>query len=375
MVAKTPAGKQVFDDSIREGWHVWPIHTYVDLKRVPSEVEKEITGHAKGHLDRHVSAKVTCIKLGARNSLALAISHRDLTEKPDAKAFVKLCRSILMKQLPKINTEELADALYEGLVDRECEHGMGAAVSRLSKLGLSAYELKAAAELVNRRATTGQATEGEMSIQVGGFAYAFHGDPREFQINGMHAAISCDDAVRKNLAMTLEDAAQVLWGQLLQWQSLHFGLQSAKTLATLLEVTQTVLAKRVVARGPTAEGDLELYSLLEALKHPADSVSCRIALPNLRLTKEDGRDENEYDVVSVILKEDKYVEVWVWGVSVEQNLTPKRKADMEKIQKLKDLWGQRWGSDVTVRTCYIHKEGNDICCEIDGCQQRRTFAP
>ncbi len=175
--------------------------------------------------------------------------------------------------------------------------------------------------------------------------------------------------------MTLEDAAQILWGELLQWQSLHFGTQPAKTLAALLEVTQTALAKRLVAGGPTAEADLELYTLLEALKHPADSISFRIALPNLKLIKEDGRDENEYDVVSVILKEDKFVEAWVWGVTVEQNLTPKRTADMAKIQKLKDLLGQRWGSDVTVRTCYIHKEGNDICCEIAGCQTRRTVNP
>ena len=95
----------------------------------------------------------------------------------------------------------------------------------------------------------------------------------------------------------------------------------------------------------------------------------------MRLIREDGRDENEYDVVSMVLKEDKFVEVWVWGVTVEQNLTSKRTADMVKIQKLKDLLGQRWGGDVTVRTCYVHKDGKDICCEIDGCQQRLTVAP
>ena len=108
------------------------------------------------------------------------------------------------------------------------------------------------------------------------------------------------------------------------------------------------------------------------MKHPANSVSFRIALPNLKLMKDDGQPENEYDVVSVILKDDKLVEVWVWGVTVEQNLTAKRNNDMAKIQKLKDLLGQRWGADVTVRTSYVHRDGNDICCEIDGRQQRRA---
>ena len=114
--------------------------------------------------------------------------------------------------------------------------------------------------------------------------------------------------------------------------------------------------------------------MLEALKHPEGSVSFRIALPNLKLMKEDETTENEYDVVSVALKEDKHVEVWVWGVTTEQNLGPKRSADLVKIQKLKDLLGGRWEGDVRVVTCYVHRNGNDICLEIDGVQTRRTVA-
>ena len=79
--------------------------------------------------------------------------------------------------------------------------------------------------------------------------------------------------------------------------------------------------------------------------------------------------------MSVVLKEDKHVEVWVWGVTIEANLAPKRNADLVKIQKLKDLLGGRWEADVRVVTCYVHKDGNDICCEIDGAQQRRTIVP
>jgi hypothetical protein len=372
LVAKTPAGKQVFDPTVRADWKVWPIKTFVDSKRTPSEVEKEVTGHAKGHLTRHVDAKVTCIKFRRANSLALAMRHRNLTDKPDAKAFVKLFRSLLLKQLPKIDADALANALYEGLVARECEHGLELVMERLTKLNLPADSLRPAAEVVNRRLSSETAADGEMSIRVGEFAYAFHGDPEEFRVNAMHAAISGDDTVRKNLGMTLEDAAGVLWWQLLLWQSLHFGLQPTKAFTKLLDEAQKALAANVLAGAPTAEGDLEAYTLLEALKHPADSVSFRIALPNLKLMKEDGQPENEYDVVSVILKEDKHVQVWVWGVTVEQNLTAKRNDDMAKIQKLKDLLGQRWGGDVTVRTCYVHKDGNDICCEIDGCQSRRT---
>jgi hypothetical protein len=375
LVAKTSAGRQVFQENIWKGWKIWPINTHVDPEQTPSEVEKEITGHARGHLDRHVSAKVTCVKLRQENSLGLAIRHQDLTDKPDAKAFVKLCRSLLSKQFPQISTEEIADALYEGLVARNCVHGLDSVVTRLSKLALPIDMLKKSAEIVNVRTTTRPAGAGEMSFQVGGFAYRMPSNPREFRINAMHAAIMGDETVRKNLGMSLEDAAEVLWDELLQWQSLHFGLRPSKILTTLVEAAQAGLVREVMRGAATAQFDLEIYTLLEALKHPADSVSFRITLPDLKLMKEDGQPENEYDVVSVILKEDKHVEVWVWGVTVEHNLTPKRTADMAKIQKLKDLLGQRWGGDVTVRTCYIHKNGNDICCEIDGRQEIRPATP
>jgi hypothetical protein len=91
-------------------------------------------------------------------------------------------------------------------------------------------------------------------------------------------------------------------------------LRPTKKVSTLVEEAQKILAERVLAAGLGAEADLELYALLEALKHPSASVSFRIALPNLKLMKGDGTAENEYDVVSVALKGDKEVEVWVFSI-------------------------------------------------------------
>jgi hypothetical protein len=119
--------------------------------------------------------------------------------------------------------------------------------------------------------------------------------------------------------------------------------------------------------------DLENYTLLEALKHPSESISFRIALPNLKLVQEGGKTENEYDVVSVVLKKDKDVEVWIWGATTQSDIAKKRSDDLSKIQRLKDHLGNRWGDDVRVVTCYVHKDGNDICCEIDGRQERRSI--
>jgi hypothetical protein len=258
-------------------------------------------------------------------------------------------------------------------VDRHCEHGLESGTERLSEISLDVGVLRKAADVVNSRASGQSGATEEVSFKIGHYEYPFHGNPRELQINTMHAALSGNDTVRKNLGITVEEASEVLWDQLLEWQSVYFGRHASQKITALVDAAQDKLARQVIAAGPTAEVDLELYTLLEALKHPGDNVSFRVALPNLKLLKDDGSPENEYDVISVVLKKEKHVEVWVWGVTTDQNLNAKRASDMAKIQKLKDLLGGRWEANVRVVTCYVHKEGTDICCEIDGRQERRAY--
>jgi hypothetical protein len=374
-VARTAAGKQIFDDAIRHDWAVWPIDTFLDPQLVPCDAEKIITGHAAGHLTRHVYAKVTCVKFSKNHQLALAMRHRNREEKPAATAFVKLCRSVLLKQLPRIDTEALADALYEGLVAKECEHGLASVVGRLASLELEALVLQKPASVINKRVSSRPTAENGLTFQIGDFAYNMPSDQHEFIVNAMHAAVSGGEIVQKHLGMSLESAAGVLWSELLRWQSLHFNQKTPRAFLDLLDAAQNALAARVVAGKATASADLEAYTLLEALKHPAKAVSFRIALPNLKLFKDDGQQENEYDVVSVILKEDKHVEVWVWGVTTEKDLSKKRNEDLAKIERLKDTLESRWGGDVRCVTCYVHRDGREICLDIAGKRERRPIAP
>ncbi|HLX79154.1 MAG TPA: hypothetical protein VKS43_01075 [Burkholderiales bacterium] len=372
VIGRKPAGREVLDATTRNAWRAWPINTYIDPQRMPCELEKGITGHNQSHLTRHTASRATCLKLRQPHTLALAIRHQSLADRPEAKAFVKLCRSVLNHQYPKLVPEQLTSALFDGLVDRHCEHGLENAVEKLSKLAIGLPALRKAADVVNVRASGKSAVAGDVSFKIGGYEYPFRGDPQEMQINTMHAALSGSDQVRTNLGMSVPDAAEILWDELTGWQSIYFGMKPTKKVSDAVKEAQDILAKQVVAAGVGAETDLELYALLEALKHPGESVSFRIALPNLKLMKEDGTIENEYDVVSVALKGDKDVEVWVWGVTTSADLGPKRAADLEKIQKLKDLLGGRWEADVRIVTCYVHRDGNDICLEIDGVQSKRT---
>ncbi len=94
-------------------------------------------------------------------------------------------------------------------------------------------------------------------------------------------------------------------------------------------------------------------------------------LPGLILLREEKTPENEYDAVSVVLKEDKDVEIWIWGATTEAKVSSKKNKDRAKIQKLKDRLGNRWGDEIRIVENYIHKVNNKIFCEIDGRQYRR----
>ncbi|MDD5092793.1 MAG: hypothetical protein PHV74_00210 [Dehalococcoidia bacterium] len=370
IMQRTAAGREAFESDRRKSWRAWPISTYIDKERVPCELEREITGHDKGHLSRHTSARATCFKLRQDHMLAIAMSHQSLADRPGATAFVKLCRSVLNKQYPRLVPSQLTNALIEGLVDRKCQHGLVSAAERLSKSGVGLETLRKAANVINSRASGHSEVSGDFSFKIGGYEYPIRDNPFEFQINRMHASLMGDEAVRKNLETTQEQAAEILWDQLLSWQTVYFGPRPTQRIADLATQVQQLLARQVVAGAATAAKDLECYALLEALNHPPQKVSFRVTLPNLKLLNEDDTVENEYDVVSVVLKDDKDVEVWVWGVTTEQDLTRKRNADLVKIQKLKDLLGNRWESDVRVATNYINKGANQICLDIDG---RRIF--
>ncbi len=370
---KTASGREVLDSVRRRSWRAWRINTFIDPSLSPCDVERKITGYKKGYLSQHSSVRATCFKMRQNHWLALTISHQGLADRPAATAFVKLCRSILKNQYPRLIPDHLTAALFEGLLDRSCKHRLDDDVERLSKLGISLDTLRKAADVVNKRASSRAKPSGGFSFKIGDYEYPVHGDPWDLQVNVMHAALSGSDTVRANLGVTVEDAARILWTELLRWQTEYYGLRPSKNILNLLGKAQEELAKRVIQGAEKAASDLELYTLIEALRHPDANVSFRIALPNLILMKGDGQPENEYDVVSVSLKEDKHVEVWVWGVTTEANIEPKRTADLSKIQKIKDLLGGRWDTDVRIATCYSYRSDNCIMCDIDGRQSRREF--
>jgi hypothetical protein len=102
-VKRTSLGQAVFDKAQRQSWQSWEISTFVDNKLSPFEIEQKITGQKKGFLLSHNSKRATCFKMRKKDTLAIAISHQDINNRPRAKTFLKLCRSLLNQQYPLLN--------------------------------------------------------------------------------------------------------------------------------------------------------------------------------------------------------------------------------------------------------------------------------
>jgi hypothetical protein len=187
----------------------------------------------------------------------------------------------------------------------------------------------------------------------------------------MYAAITGTEELRAKLQIDLQTAIGILWKELLLSQHVYFPKQTAQCIIDLVQETQDSLKSRVLAGAQTKDYDLEIYTLLETLRHPAEH-RFRISMPGVTLiNEEEKRNVNEYDVLSLVLTKDGKMEVWIWGVTTEQDWRPKREKDMVKIQALRDRLGSRWTGEVRTVGNYIHVDGGKIWLEIDGVQKRR----
>ena len=316
-----------------------------------------------------------CMKLVQPNAIGLAIRYSEDRDRPTATAFVKVVRSLIKNQYPLLESSQLTTALCEGLLGSRVKHKLDKAVEDLPMLDTLDNPLtKRIATMIYAQTSKGVSSD-QVALQVGGMDYPLLlARANGVQMELAASWLSTTAQFGSGAAINDDLATRVLWKELLQWQSMYFDANPSKDITRFIDRTQTTLAQGLIGRVSDPGRALEHYVLLESLKYPRDSVSFRISLPNLEIIDDNGRTTNEYDVVTIVLRDNKDVEVWVWGVTVEQNINAKRREDILKIQKLDRLLHDRWGNDLKVVQNYVYKDGPEICCTIDGTETRRLIA-
>ncbi|MEN6343014.1 MAG: hypothetical protein ABFC89_10720 [Methanospirillum sp.] len=374
IIKKTQVGKDIDDASLRSAWQTWVIKIPHKDGQLPFEIEAAINGNEMGDFTGTKRTLVTCICLHQNNSIGLALCHKDLDTRPPAQAYVRLIERLSRIHGPRLQQNQIEKALCQGLINRKCENDLQGAIAHLAAFEYPLNLLREVADIFKDAWESASSVDMDLALRIGSREIPFRNDPDIFEIYLIIEYLRMADSDRPTrLGLTRLGVAVLIWQRLLNYQGLFFSHRPKRQIIALLDCAQAFLAREVVNGGPQAARDLELYSLLEALKHPRNAISFRMALPNVKIIGEDQNIQNEYDILSVVLKNRRKVEVWLWGVTTEENIGRKRLDDRRKMGILRDTLGERWRGDIKTVENYIHTNGSDILCDIDGIQTRRRI--
>lgn len=374
VIRKKPQGKELFEPSVRSGWETWAIAGDVESEKPPTILEQKLIGRrdSKAILIEPHHTKIIAYQLSKptqRPGIGIAIRHRDASDRPNARDFLMTCHRAVEALYPWVAISNIHKAIGEGFCGKKINIGFREIFSELGQLPLTNDKpLKELSKYLSKKSTV-NITESGISL---GFEDFFK--PRfdsEIRLRAAHSALTGTEAVRNNLSISYEKAVSIVLSHLLTWQQRYFISPLTKTVVASIHSIQESLKVEIFNGNGTDKGRLlELYAFLEALINPLDRVKVRFCLPNFVILRANGTPENEYDVISFILKTNMSVEILIWGVTTEIDISKKRRDDTTKIQRLKDLLGQRWEGIRTVQN-YVHLEAGQICLEIDGCHERR----
>ena len=373
-VRRLKQGDDLFNYGIRRYWQTWVIKGAVNEDQPPLIIERKLSGRRKGStiLFDPSSKRIITHQLTQPHRIALSIRHRDASDRPTPSAFIQACKKIAEGMYPSYEILDLHKAMLEGFFGCGIKHNLHDVVVDLGNIELGDYhELGAVAKYIVKHSSKTGLEEEDVKIVIAGVEQPLDRTGIVMPLRIMQAALTGSDDQRRKLGMSIENARQILWTYLFQWQERFFQKTVVQSLKTLNQSMQKALYARIIAGKETKGKDLELYVLLESLKFPNENVRFRISLPNVILLKPDGQPDNEYDVISIVLKKNNSVETWIWGATTENNYNQKRKSDLDKIQILKDKIGQRWSGEVRTPIGYVHVENNQLKLEYDGTQESR----
>lgn len=376
IVIKHRQGRELFDVAIKANWKTWRVDARVDHDKAPLLLERKMEGTKQGQGILTLPSKKNVIAYQSsdpdRLGVLFSMRHKDNSDRPEPANVLDTCVRIIKALYPDFNVSSVHQIIGESLSGRSIQHGLSKAMEHLSKIPLSNEAVLHKAVKYLSKSDNSSTSGNEIILKIAGIEHPLESLERGMPLTLMKAVLTGSEEVRKSLGMSLEEAMHIFWSYTLMWQDRFFSPYPKKTISDLIIRSQELLAEQILNNDPEKESKLELYTFLESLVNPPDDVRVRFTFPNIVILKEDRNPENEYDVVTILGKKGKSVEVWIWGVTTESDLSAKRSSDTQKIQQLRDLLGNRWGGEIRAIQNYIHIHNNQICLEIDGRQERRN---
>jgi hypothetical protein len=378
IICRVSQGKELFNPLYRKDWQTWCIRAAVDRHNPPYQLEQKLAGKRKATaiLSEPSKKRIISYQLYRPTDaplLGFAIRHRDTADRPDVGDFLQACVRMLSVMYPRINMDDVFKALCEGLCGQQIRYGLDKAAQFLSKVDFPDKKLlQKASRFLNRSIKYESSSNQELRLVIAGLEQPIESADIGLPLRLMNAVIMSGGKKQNILGTTFEDAMQIFWNHLMFWQTRFFSGKPAKIIKDVILTVQQLLKARILNDDETKARDLEIYTLLESMINPAEGIKVRFFFPNFEVLKDDNNKENEYDVVSILQKANKSIEVWIWGATTGSNIGAKRRDDTEKIQRLKDLLGRRWSPEIRAIQNYVHIDRNAICLEVDGRQEQRN---
>jgi len=368
------AGTDVFNSVILNSWKTWNIDLSNHEEELPKNVECAIIQEKKILTD-HLRSRVICFLRDNGDQLGLAYCYEDSNRRPQAKNFLRICKKILFTCYPNIRVNQLHKAMFEGIINKQVTGGFDKNfIKRLAELDYDNELLKNVADYVRRKNVGSIDGSKQIAIRFGDVDVQYREDRYELLMNMMYAAISSGkNELIEKVYPHPNYFKIILWSELIQWQSVYFGVRPSRQVIQLLKCAQEQLCKNIKNDSTTSSKDLEYYSYLESLIQPNKKISLRYSAIDLKILKDEKKTENEYDVVSILLVDDRDVEIWIWGVTTNKDINSKKRDDLNKIEILKNNIQSQWKGDVKIVVNYVYKKGSAIICDIDGRIESRSL--
>ncbi len=375
LLKRTAQGQSLFDMLNRSHWSVWRLPAKVSKQDHPLDLEMKLAGRRQGNAilkDPQNKNLVGCRDV-LSSGVVLGMCHKGSEQCPTPADFLLLCKRAISTLYPRVSVQKYHMIVSEGISGKKVVCNLNNIVQSLASVTPPELSsISKASEFICRRTDNESPKEDEPKFVIGDVIQSVKTADFSLSLKVMKAVFEDPKGAGKLFNTDIKGALEIFWAHLISWQHRYFVTIPPKSIVPVLGEVQQELLKRVVAGGTTKDADLEAYAFLESLINPGENVLFRLSLPNWIILNDDNKEhENEYDVITFLMRSNKDVEVWIWGCTTNQDLEVKRSEDTTKINKLKDILGRRWSGEIRTVQNYVHKENDCICLEIDGRQVRR----
>lgn len=313
--------------------------------------------------------------------------YEDKSNRPHALAVLKAFKAIdPIKGSPQA-AFSVARSVFEALFGERVTAKTRDAVKHLTKLDIPPELLQKAMKQVYTIHTKSEANGVNAEIKFGNSIYALPTSQRSHLLLLAHHHYSASREDRNAVRFTSQQAAELLWTEVLLFPSKYQIPRIHSSFASLIRCAKTMLRDRALANASSSSKDMEVLSLLLAHEQAASSGRYVFVSMGLSLIGSNDQPQNEIDAAALFVPQrprrkssgkrnhqNHYVGVQLWEATIagKNQLAEKKKTDRSKMEAIRQKLTARWDSEISVEMNSLYIQNQRLYID-NGSQQRELI--